>query len=100
MSENYNVVTNDFQIAASLKNNAIGISYYSGLGVIKDYNKAVFYFRLAAAKGNADAQYNLGRMYLFGEGVNPDLKEVLRLFKLAADQGHLAATFNPCVGTI
>ena len=48
-------------------------------------------YGLAAALGNADAQYNLGLMYDNGQGVTQDYKEAVRLFGLAAAQGHAIA---------
>ena len=44
-----------------------------------------------AAQGDAEAQYNLGRMHRFGQGVPEDFAEARRLFGLAAAQGHAAA---------
>ena len=43
--------------------------YAKGQGVIQDYKEALKWFRLAAAQGDAKAQYNLGVMYDNGEGV-------------------------------
>ena len=51
------------------------------------------YFQLAAEKGNADAQFNLGYAYFFGLGVEPDDNEAFRLYQLAADQGFPVAMF-------
>ncbi len=50
----------------------LGIMYYGGLGVPKDYQEAVKWFRKAADQGFDDAQYNLGVMYAHGEGVPKD----------------------------
>ena len=44
-----------------------------------------------AAQGDAEAQYNLGRMHRFGQGVPENFAEARRLFGLAAAQGHAAA---------
>ena len=44
-----------------------------------------------AAQGDAEAQYNLGRIHRFGQGVPEDFSEARRLFGLAAAQGHAAA---------
>ena len=49
---------------------------------------------LAQAKGNADAQYNLGIFYRLGIGVNQDFQESLSWYKLASKQGHIAAQNN------
>ena len=50
-------------------------------------------YRLAAERGNAFAQTQLGRIYQSGEGVERDCEEAARWFSLAADQGSPAARF-------
>jgi len=47
-------------------------SYYSGL-VAKDYKEAFKWYKLSAAKGNAEAQYELGGIYQQGYGDLPDI---------------------------
>ena len=44
-------------------------------------------FRLAAAEGDRNAQYNLGLMYEIGRGVRRDRAEATRWYSLAAEQG-------------
>ena len=46
------------------------------------------WYRLAATKGDADAQNNLGNMYRDGLGVLKDEAEAVRWYRLAAVQGH------------
>ena len=46
--------------------------YYNGQGVVQDYAEAEKWFRLAAAQGIANAQYNLGVLYHYGQGVVQD----------------------------
>ncbi|MFQ5672316.1 MAG: tetratricopeptide repeat protein, partial [Nitrospinales bacterium] len=52
--------------------NALGLMYELGLGVQKDYQQAVKWYRLAAEQGVAWAQFNLGLMYHEGQGVQQD----------------------------
>ena len=47
-----------------------------------------------AEQGDADAQFNLGRMYDAGQGVPQDFREVVRWFRAAAEQGHESAQFS------
>jgi TPR repeat protein len=54
----------------------------------RDAVRAAEWYRRAADRGHADAQYNLGFMYLLGEGVASDTAEGLRWLRLAADQGE------------
>ena len=64
--------------------------YREGQGVAQDYEKAVKWFRLAAAQGFASAQYNLGNLYDSGHGVKQDYAEAVRWFRLAAAQEDAA----------
>ena len=47
--------------------------------------------RLAADRGDADAQARLGRMHMFGDDVPLDLMEAVRLSRQAAEQGNADA---------
>ena len=67
--------------------NNLGIMYYEGEGVSRDFVKAAHWFRQSAEQGNADAQYNLGTMYEDGEGVPVDLVQAYQWFLLSAKQG-------------
>ena len=44
--------------------------------------------RTSAGNGDAQAQYELGRMYSNGKGVEKDHAEAVKWFTLAAEQGH------------
>lgn len=48
----------------------------------------------AANKGNADAQYNLGKCYDDGSGVPENKAEAVKWYRKAADQGHNKAQCN------
>ena len=50
-----------------------------GEGVPQDYVQALKWYRLAAAQGDALAQYNLGVMYAKGQGVPQDYAEGLEV---------------------
>jgi uncharacterized protein len=49
---------------------------------------------IVAEQGDAEAQFNLGRMYYNGEGVSQDDAEAVKWYRKAADQGHTEAQFN------
>lgn len=68
--------------------------YQEGLGVPKDATRAAMLYEQAAARGNADAQYNLGNMYLLGEGVPQDDDWAFTYYREAAKQGHAMAQKN------
>jgi uncharacterized protein len=50
--------------------------------------------RKKAEEGDAEAQYNLGRMYARGEGVPKDPAEAVKWYRKAADQGQASAQIN------
>ena len=52
--------------------NLVGVHYYVGAGVARDFAAAGHWFERAARLGNADAQRNLGVLYLRGLGVRQD----------------------------
>ena len=62
----------------------------------EDYETEFKYYRIAADKGDAEAQHLLGTMYKNGTGVKQDYQEAARYFRLAADQGDADAQF--CLG--
>ena len=68
--------------------------YRNGRGVPRDDGEAVRLYRLAADRGDAFAQNNLGWMYARGRGVPRDDEEAIRLYRLAAGQGNATAQRN------
>ena len=57
----------------------------------QNYGEAAKWIRLSAEQGDAEAQFNLGRMYFEGLGVAQDWVLALMWTHLAAAQGHEAA---------
>lgn len=49
------------------------------------------YLQAASQFGDADAQFELGRMYMMGEGGSEDRVQAARWFNLAALKGHIGA---------
>ena len=52
--------------------NRLGIEYFHGTLVPKNYFKACTWFRKGADQGNSMAQYNLSDMYYNGRGTDKD----------------------------
>ncbi|HSX38593.1 MAG TPA: tetratricopeptide repeat protein [Chlamydiales bacterium] len=74
----------------------MGDAYEFGrLGIDPSPEKALYYYNLAAERGNADAQYKMGIAYLLeGTGeTTPSDKDASRWFRKAADQQHADAAF-------
>ena len=72
--------------------------YYDGLGVKKDYEKALFYYQKAAEedglKPPVDTKYYLGLMYKNGLGTPKDLNQAIVWLKKAANDNHAKAQFE------
>ena len=67
-----------------------GLRTVTGAVIHRDYEEAVYWYRLAAEQVGAElwhvrAQIHLGEMYSGGMGVAQDLLEAIRWFQLAAD---------------
>ena len=71
--------------------NYLGIQYYLGLGVDRDYKMANKWFEKAASGGFADAQYNLGGMYENGEFVETNYVDAYKWFYAAKENGNTHA---------
>lgn len=52
----------------------LGLLYYNGIAVDKDYNYAVYWFKEAAINGCAEAQLDLSNCYFNGHGIEMNLK--------------------------
>jgi hypothetical protein len=59
-----------------------------------DFKTAVERWRIPAAQGNPDAQFNLGQAYKLGRGVTADLNLAEEWYRKAAMQGHPQAQDN------
>lgn len=69
----------------------LGVRYYYGNGVGKDYTEAAKWYRKAAEQGHATAQYILGVCYEGGTGVAKDTVEAAKWYRKAAEQGRTKA---------
>jgi hypothetical protein len=72
---------------------SFGADWQKGMDAFNrgDYAEAVKWYRLAAEKGNAISQYNLGFLYENGQGVPQDYAEAVKWYRLAANQGYTDA---------
>jgi len=60
----------------------------------EQYAIAAEWYGKAAERGNALAQYELGRQYQLGQGVPKDQAKAVDWYSKAAEQGHPVAQFN------
>lgn len=65
----------------------LGASYAKGLGVTKDFVRAVYWYRRSASKKCAVGLYNLACCFRAGEGVASDNKKAYDLTVQAAEMG-------------
>ena len=69
----------------------LGVKHAAGKGVPQDYVQAANWYRKAADRGLAAAQWSLGNLYRSGEGVPQNDAEALKWYRKAADQGNVGA---------
>jgi len=72
----------------------VGLMYYRGQGVLRDYLEALDWFKKAARQGNPYAQYNAGYMYEKGEGTPQDYGEAAKYYRQAAERGNQLAQYT------
>jgi hypothetical protein len=72
--------------------NKLGNGYHSGLGGVKhSYHNAFYWYRIAAAQGNAAAESNLAYAYEHGLGVKQNYSKSVYWLKKSAAQGYAEA---------
>ncbi|KAI8330319.1 hypothetical protein BC941DRAFT_440835 [Chlamydoabsidia padenii] len=66
----------------------MGVSFRHGWGCRKNKETAVYFFKIAADLGDADAQNDLGHCYYHGQGVKKDVAAAAKYYRKADKQGH------------
>jgi TPR repeat protein len=72
----------------------VGLIYYMGQGVLRDYLEALAWFKKAALQNNPYAQYNVGYMCEKGEGTPQDYVEAAKYYRQAAQRGNRLAQYT------
>lgn len=72
----------------------VGLCYYNGTTVKKDYEEAVKWFKKAAINGQSSSQNLLGYCYGNGLGVPQDYTEAVKWYKKSVAQGDVQAQNN------
>ncbi len=72
----------------------VGMCYYEGIEVEKDYGKAVEWFLKAAKQGETVAQTLLGECYKCGRGVEEDEEKAVEWYSKAAESGYAQAQYE------
>ena len=65
--------------------------YHDGKGTVKDLRKAEQWFRSAASKGDARAQYRLAMMHVRKQTAEPNITMAVELLRRSAAQGYPGA---------
>lgn len=68
--------------------NYLGVHYYMGLGVRRDYAKALHWYESAARKGYPSAQRHYGDMFYSGYGTQRDYYKAFIWYFAASQQGN------------
>lgn len=75
--------------------NDLGAMYYDGnRGFEQSFEKAMKYYKMAAANGNRQAQENLGYCYYYGRDGEVDYEKAFHCFALGAFDGHLISLYK------
>lgn len=72
----------------------LGLIYARGLGVPRDLETALTWYRRAADLGHAGAQFSIGAMYVTGLGVPQDYAQAIAWYTKAATLGDPGAQTN------
>ena len=75
--------------------NDLGARYYGGdRGFEQSFEKAVYYYNMAAENGDRQAQENLGYCYYYGRDMEVDYEKAFHYFALGAFDGHLISLYK------
>jgi len=89
------------QAGDALAQNVMGMAYKYGIGTEQNHAVSLEWFRKAADQGDADAQFNLGRIY--GKAIGTYAKaraapqdgvEAVKWYRRSAEQDYRPAQFN------
>jgi Sel1 repeat len=72
----------------------VGVCFYTGKGVDRDFEQALRWYRKGAEQGDARAQCGLGACFYNGAWVAQDYAEGVSWFHKAAEQGYVGAQYN------
>ena len=72
----------------------LGTAYELGISLKQDFQRAAYWYELAADQGYSGAQTNLGVLYANGEGVSSSKQKAIFWLRKAAEQGDAVAREN------
>ena len=77
--------------------NSIATIFAHGLGVSKDYEKALFWYKKSANQGYVSAEYGLGMMYAKGLGTKQDYLKAHYWLEKSASKNDSDSLYNLAV---
>lgn len=88
--EGLNLVVDSKEQGNSTGINAYGMIIFNGLcGFIADEERGVYYMKMAADEGNANAMYNYAQCLQKGRGIQQNIKEAIYYYKKSLEEGCL-----------
>ncbi|MGD9949778.1 MAG: tetratricopeptide repeat protein [Desulfobulbus sp.] len=79
---------------------ALGYRAYYGVNEPVNFERALLFYRQAAEKGDAEAQYILGGMLFQGQGTDPDKRGGFKWLMQAAEAGKTTPESLAIIGTM
>jgi hypothetical protein len=70
---------------------ALGVIYYNGQGISRDFKKSTHYYTIAAEAGIVPAQVSAGFAYANAMGVPQDFEQAVRFLLPASEAGEASA---------
>lgn len=74
--------------------NLLGVCYYTGRKVKKDYTAALKWWSLAAKQNHSEAVANMALCYQYGNGIKQDSLMSVKLYKQSVKMGNVALVKN------
>jgi len=87
-------VVRDAQAGNAEAQSRLGVLYAQGVGVPRDQEQALYWYRKAADQGHPGGEWNLAFRYVKGQGVPVDYLKARQLFRQAAQSGLACAQYD------
>lgn len=88
--DSLNVIMDKAKAGDAAAMNEVGIWYYTGEHINRDYSQAYEWWKKASLKSNVRAIANLGMCYQLGRGVERDSVDAMRLYEKSIKEGNSA----------
>ena len=94
----YRDIFHKLQVCAKLGDakcqNLLGIWYNKGIGIEKNYELALEWYKKSSEQEYAEAYSNLGDLYYYGEGVGEDLEKAVEYYTIGANLNSPICMYN------